>query len=151
MFTAGKKHNKKYNKTKKPIKNNKKSLKQRRKTLRENKKLSLINSSMEEIQKAEIKPEFSLTEKLKDKKEEIKKSLKPKKLKDIPSEFIKTMTQNDSKFFKSTSLKSLKKTLLPIQVGGGNGDILTYHQNNLQNDVTHDQLATRQMFSEQTK
>lgn len=55
-------------------------------------------------------------------------------------QFLKK-SQKNKKYVKKTNRK---------YKGGGSGDILTYEQNSFANDPQYEQLATRQMYSEQT-
>jgi hypothetical protein len=126
MQTAGKKHHKKHKKT------------ARKHHAKSNKKIPLGIP----IQKIpEMKPMKSLRQTLKNNLENIEKSLKPKEFMDIPEALTKNYGKKDKEFLKS------HKELLP-QSGGGS-DILTYEQNNYQNDPQYSMVDTRHIYNEQ--
>jgi hypothetical protein len=124
MQTAGKKHYKKHSKTaKKHRKKNK-------------------NPLGVPIQKVpEMKPMKSLKQTLKNNLKEVQQSLKPKEFMDIPEALTANYGKKDKEFLKSP------KELLP-QTGGGS-DILTYEQNNYQNDPQYSMVDTRHIYNEQ--
>lgn len=126
MQTAGKKYYKKLNK---------KTAKKHYKKVNKN---NLFGIPIQKV--PEIKPMKSLSQTLKDEMKDVQKSLKPKSLFDIPEVLTEKYGKKDKELLKSP------KELLP-QSGGS--DILTYEQNNYQNDPQHSMVDTRHIYNEQ--
>jgi len=133
MYTAGKRHRKLSNR-----KHNKKHL--TRKTT--NKSKSLLINPIEKFQK-NIKPLKSLNKTIRKNLDDVQKSLKPKEISEIPGSLTDNLLKKDRDF-----LKSPKELIPQSQIMGGS-NILTYEQNNYQNDPQYSMVDTRHIYNEQ--